>query len=164
LYFSAGFGAAALQLLFVHIGYTNAYQAMIDAGASPTQIQETVTMIAEQGRYILIPGVSEELITNLYTNYYSSMVGASGAVFGVLAAFAVLYPNLPLYLFFIPVPIKAKYLIGVYFAYNVYSAVSGTSMIGPSNTAYWAHIGGAIFGFIMMWYWKKNSFNKNRWD
>ncbi len=57
-----------------------------------------------------------------------------------------------------------QHLIGVYFAYNVYSAVSGTSMIGPSNTAYWAHIGGAIFGFIMMWYWKKNSFNKNRWD
>ena len=91
------------------------------------------------------------------------MVGASGAVFGLLAAFAVMYPNMPLYLFFIPVPIKAKYLIGAYFVYSLYAAISGNPRAGPANIAHWAHIGGAIFGFIMMWYWKKNSFNDRRW-
>jgi membrane associated rhomboid family serine protease len=92
------------------------------------------------------------------------MLGASGAVFGVMAAFAVIYPNLPLYLMFIPIPIKSKYLIGGYFALNVFSAVTGMSLFGPSNTAYWAHIGGAVIGFFTMWYWKKNSFNENRWN
>ena len=92
------------------------------------------------------------------------MVGASGAIFGVMAAFAVIYPNLPLYIMFIPIPIKAKYLIGGYFLLNVYSAVTGNTLLGPSNTAYWAHIGGAVIGFITMWYWKKNQFNQNRWN
>ncbi|PKP26198.1 MAG: rhomboid family intramembrane serine protease [Bacteroidetes bacterium HGW-Bacteroidetes-2] len=163
LYFSAGFGAAALQLLFIYIGYQNAYQTILETGATPEQIQNTLTMITSSGRYYPMEGVSTEIIGELYTNYVSTMVGASGAIFGVLAAFAVLYPNLPLFLMFIPVPIKAKYLIGAYFALNVYSAITGTSIAGPSNTAYWAHIGGAVFGFFIMWYWKKNSFNKNRW-
>ena len=92
------------------------------------------------------------------------MVGASGAIFGVLAAFAVIYPNMPLYIMFIPIPIKAKYLIGGYFVLNVISALTGSSLAGPSNTAYWAHIGGAIIGFITLWVWKKYSFNQNRWS
>jgi len=164
LYFSAGFGAAGLQLLFLYVGFQDAWQTYINAGASPEQIRETLTMITQSGRYYPIAGVSEEVTAKLYSSYASSMVGASGAVFGVLAAFAVLYPNLPLFLFFIPVPIKAKYLIGAYFAIDLYSAATGTNIIGPSNVAHWAHIGGAVIGFITMWYWKKNSFNQNRWD
>lgn len=163
LYFSAGFGAAGLQLLFLYFGYQDAYQTYLNAGASPQQIQETLTMISQSGRYYPIEGVSSEVTAKLYSNFESKMVGASGAVFGVLAAFAVLYPNLPLYLFFIPIPIKAKYLIGAYFVFDLYSAITGVNVIGPSNVAHWAHIGGAILGFIMMWYWKKNSFNQNRW-
>ena len=92
------------------------------------------------------------------------MVGASGAIFGVLAAFALVYPNMPLYFIFVPIPIKAKYLIGGYFLINLYSAVTGSTILGPSNTAYWAHIGGAVVGFLIMWYWKRNSFNQNRWN
>src|SRR5690606_8938394 len=163
LYFSAGFGAAALQLLFLYIGFQDAWQTYIQAGASPEQIRETLAMITQSGRYYPIEGVPEEVTAKLYSSYASTMVGASGAVFGVLAAFAVLYPNLPLYLFFIPIPIKAKYLIGAYFAIDLYSAATGNSIIGPSNVAHWAHVGGAVIGFITMWYWKKNSFNQNRW-
>src|SRR5690606_5889984 len=58
LYFSAGFGAAALQLLFLYIGFQDAYNAYLQAGASPQQIQETITMIAESGRYFPIEGVT----------------------------------------------------------------------------------------------------------
>jgi len=91
------------------------------------------------------------------------MVGASGAIFGVVVAFAVLYPNLPLMLMFIPVPIKAKYLIGGYVLMDLYAAITGNNIIGPANTANWAHLGGALIGFIIIWYWKKNSFNNKRW-
>jgi len=163
LYFSAGLGAAGLQILFSYIGFQDAYQYYIDAGITPTQIQSVLDSVMQSGQYQTY-GIPRDISTQLIQNYSTPMVGASGAIFGVLAAFAVVYPNMPLYIIFIPIPIKAKYLIGGYFLLNVYSAVTGSSIAGPSNTAYWAHIGGAIIGFLTMWIWKKNQFNQNRWN
>ncbi|MGO1585048.1 rhomboid family intramembrane serine protease [Mesonia sp.] len=160
LYFSAGLGAAGLQILFSYWNFNSAMQVYLDAGLSTQEVHNMLSEYSSTGKvYAAIP---REATQQLVGTYMTPMVGASGAIFGVLAAFAVVYPNLPLYLMFIPIPIKAKYLIGGYFLINVYSAVTGTSLFGPSNTAYWAHIGGAIIGFITMWYWKKNSFNSNR--
>lgn len=170
LYFSAGLGAAGLQILFSYLHYHHGYQALLNGGMSPTEIQDLLHNAFSQALHgnsyrVNIPqGIDSSSVTSMIDAYSSPMVGASGAIFGVMAAFAVVYPNLPLYLMFIPVPIKAKYLIGGYFLITVYSAVSGTSFFGPSNTAYWAHIGGAVIGFITMWYWKKNQFNENRWN
>lgn len=162
LYFSAGLGAAGLQILFSYWSFNSAMQTYLDAGLSSQEVYEMLSQYSTTGKvYASIP---REATQQLISTYMTPMVGASGAIFGVLAAFAVVYPNLPLYLMFVPIPIKAKYLIGGYFAINVYSAVTGTTLLGPSNTAYWAHIGGAIIGFITMWYWKKNSFNSNRWN
>lgn len=80
-------------------------------------------------------------------------VGASGAVFGVLLGFGMLFPNTQLYLMFIPVPIKAKYFV---IGYGVLELVQGLTMSG-SNIAHFAHLGGMIFGFILIKYWNKNS-------
>ena len=164
IYFSSGFGAAGLQLLFLYLGYQDAIQTLESAGISIQQIQESQNLFLESGRYYIFNGVPPEVSEKLISNYGSKMVGASGAVFGIMAAFAVLYPNLPLYLMFIPIPIKAKYLIGAYFIFDLYSAATGNTIIGPTNIAHWAHVGGAIIGFLVMWYWKKNSFNQNRWN
>lgn len=79
------------------------------------------------------------------------VVGASGAVFGVLIAFAMLFPNTELMLLFIPFPIKAKYLIG---GYVVYELVRGLQFSPDSQIAHFAHIGGALFGFIIVKYWQ----------
>lgn len=163
LYFSAGFGAAGLQILFSYLGFQDAYQSYIEAGVSPSEIQSLLESVMQTGQYRTY-GISNEISNQLIQNYITPMVGASGAIFGVLAAFAVIYPNMPLYIIFIPIPIKAKYLIGGYFLLNVYSAVTGSSIAGPANTAYWAHIGGAVIGFITMWVWKKNQYNQNRWN
>ncbi len=164
LYFSAGLGAAGLQILFSYVNFQSAYQAYIDAGFSPQEMQNMLSELSSKGRYNFYNVIPRETTEQLISTYKDPMVGASGAIFGVLAAFTIIYPNLPLYIMFIPIPIKAKYLIGGYFAINVYSALTGVTLLGPSNTAYWAHIGGAIIGFITMWYWKKNQFNQNRWD
>ncbi len=163
LYFSAGLGAAGLQILFSYYNFDHAYQTFLDAGVNPGDIDHMIREAASGSyhRYINVP---EDTARQLMNAYYTPMVGASGAIFGVMTAFAIIYPNLPLYLMFIPVPIKAKYLIGGYFLITLFSAVTGTSFMGPSNTAYWAHIGGAVIGAITMWYWKKNQFNQNRWD
>lgn len=163
LYFSAGLGAAFLQILFNYIGFQDAYQSYIESGITPDQIQSVLDSAVQTGQYRTY-GISSEISTKLLTNYIVPMVGASGAIFGVVAAFAVLFPNMPLYIMFIPVPIKAKYLVGGYFALNVVSALTGSSLTGPDNTAYWAHIGGAVIGFLTMRVWKNNGFNQNRWN
>ncbi len=93
-----------------------------------------------------------------------SSLGASGAIMGVMVGFAMLFPESKLMLIFLPIPIKAKYFIPAIIGLDLFSALTGVSIFSPSNTAYVAHLGGAFVGFIMMWYWKKNQFNKNRWN
>ena len=87
---------------------------------------------------------------SLYENV--EMVGASGAVFAILMAFFLLFPELELMLLFIPIPIKAKYLIGAYFLYEVY--VTSQDAV-DDNVAHFAHIGGALFGALLIWYYRK---------
>lgn len=78
-------------------------------------------------------------------------LGASGAIMGIMVAFAYLFPNTELYLMFIPIPIKAKWAI---IAYVVYDLVSGIN--GGDNVAHFAHLGGAITGFILVLIWNRN--------
>ena len=77
-----------------------------------------------------------------------------------------MFPEATLGLLFIPVPIKAKYFIPGLLVIDLVLGVSGKSIFGGNGTgiAHFAHIGGAITGFIMMWFWKKNQFNDKRWD
>ena len=96
--------------------------------------------------------------------FNTTMVGASGAIYGLLVAFGYLFPNRTLIILPLPFPIKAKYLIIGIILLDLFSAVSGTSIFSSSNTAYIAHLGGAFTGFLIMYYWKKNQFNSNRWD
>jgi membrane associated rhomboid family serine protease len=96
-------------------------------------------------------------------NPNGAMVGASGAIYGLLAAFAFMFPNAELALFFIPVPIKAKYFVPLLVAFDIYSGFTGGSLMG-GNIAHFAHVGGATLGIVIMLYWKKNQFNNNRWN
>ena len=81
-------------------------------------------------------------------------VGASGAVYGILLGFGMLFPNTPLFIFPLPMPIKAKYFV---IGYAVIELFSGISNNPNDNVAHFAHLGGMIFGFIMIMYWKKKS-------
>lgn len=78
-------------------------------------------------------------------------VGASGAIFGLLLGFAFVFPDMPLYLFFIPVPIKAKYMVLGYAVIEFFFGVSGSM----GTVAHFAHLGGMIFGLVILLYWKK---------
>jgi len=140
-YLSTGLGAAILQLLVYHL-----------------QIQGWVDDLVSQGYLI------EEIYRSLQQSqslFNVTMVGASGALYGVLVAFAFLFPNAELMLIFLPIPIKAKYFVPLILLMDLFFGFSSYSM-GP--IAHFAHVGGAITGFIMMWYWKGNQFTKNRWN
>ncbi len=81
-------------------------------------------------------------------------IGASGAIYGILLAFGMLFPNAPLYLFFVPVPIKAKWMVLGMGAIEVLIGMS--EAVGKSDgVAHFAHLGGMIFGFLIILYWKK---------
>jgi membrane associated rhomboid family serine protease len=86
-------------------------------------------------------------------------VGASGAVFGLLLAFGMFYPNQPLYIMFIPIPIKAKYLVAGYALLELFFGVKSFSF---DNVAHFAHLGGLLFGLILILYWKKKNVGRIR--
>jgi membrane associated rhomboid family serine protease len=93
------------------------------------------------------------ILTEYAGKVLTPMVGASGAIFGLLAAFAYLFPNTELMLLFPPIPIKAKFLIGGYFILEVYL---GLKDLSGDNIAHFAHVGGAVAGFILVYIWNKN--------
>lgn len=87
--------------------------------------------------------------STIYSIYSTPMVGASGAIFGLLLAFAYLFPNMPLYFMFIPIPIKAKYFVGAYILIEIYLGFTHSG----SSIAHLAHVGGALFGYILIKVW-----------
>ena len=86
------------------------------------------------------------------------VIGASGAVFGLLLAFGMMFPNQQIFIIPIPIPIKAKYFVIFYGIIELYSGISNTP---GDNVAHFAHLGGMLFGFILIKYWKMRDKNKN---
>jgi membrane associated rhomboid family serine protease len=97
--------------------------------------------------------LSKEYMVQYRNGYLNSFVtvGASGAVFGILLAFGMLFPNTQLMLLFPPIPIKAKYFVIIYGLVELFLGIRNFSM---DNVAHWAHLGGMLFGFILIKYWK----------
>ena len=87
--------------------------------------------------------------------YNAQAVGASGAVYGVLVAFGMYFKDAKLALIFFPVPIAAKYFIPVIILSDLFFGMTKYSI---GNIAHFAHIGGALIGFLIAWYWKRNQF------
>ena len=109
----------------------------------------------------IIQSVGEERLYSGIQSFKAVMVGASGALYGILVGFAMLFPNVQLMLLFPPIPIKAKFLVPLLILFDLFFGFTSYS-VGP--IAHFAHVGGAITGFVMMWYWKKNQFNNKRWN
>jgi len=161
LYISAGLGAVLLQLGFYYFQYLPDYNALLESGLSSESIKQMLT------NNETIAGVTQSqvsMLKDIYQAYNASMVGASGCIMGVLAAFGMMNPEAKLMMIFLPIPIKAKYFIPGIIILDLISGITGQSFFSPSNTAYMAHVGGALTGFFIMWYWKKTQFNKNRWN
>lgn len=112
------------------------------------------------GQY-MIPK-AEFLINYLpdYMNMAFLTIGASGAVFGILLAFGMLFPNAQLYMMFIPVPIRAKYFV---IGYGILELFLGVGSFSGDNIAHFAHLGGMIFGYILIKIWKKQDFNNGKY-
>ncbi|MDA8589015.1 rhomboid family intramembrane serine protease [Flavobacteriaceae bacterium] len=148
-YISCGLGAALLQMLVYYSQIQNLYQVIELNNLSLSEPQ------------LILNFMSERDYSNAITAFNSVMVGASGAIYGVLVAFAFSFPNSKLMLLFLPFPIKAKFFVPLLILIDLFFGISSFS-VGP--IAHFAHVGGAIIGLIMVLYWRKNQFNDRRWD
>lgn len=167
-YFFCGLGAAllfsginyyemhdvykAIQAYRAHPGFDD-FSAFIDKNAS--SYYDGLLPFTEQFRRF--PGNSKNvqdsiaIVNRIFVNQVDQpMVGASGAIFGIIMGFGLLFPNTQLFLLFPPIPVKAKYLVIFYGAFELYSGVYQTQM---DNVAHFAHIGGMLFAFILIKYW-----------
>lgn len=144
-YFSAGLGAALVHTISNYVGFQIDLNTLAANGIS----RETAFEVMLSGRNY--PGLGV-----MFDDFFQPAVGASGAIYGVLVAFAIAYPEAKLMLIFLPVPIKAKYFVPALLLLDTFGGVFGS----PLNIAHWAHLGGAIFGFIMAWSWRKSQFNQ----
>ena len=99
---------------------------------------------------------SNDSLVPLIMKMNTAMIGASGAVFGLLAAFGYLFPNTELMLLFPPIPIKAKYFVVGYALIELYLGFSNNP---GDNVAHFAHLGGALIGILMVLYWQKGKTN-----
>jgi rhomboid-like protein len=135
LYFVAGVGAYILQTFVQAIEVHNITGSFV---IDQPGLISTYYQYGEKGQ-------------QLHDLFFGPLVGASGAIFGVVVAFAMLYPDMELMILFIPVPVKAKYLIPVYILIEL---ISGFGQFTGDNVAHFAHIGGALVGFIMIKIWR----------
>ena len=122
-------------------------------------IQELVWLYSVQS-FATANGVSLwQLVAADQTLNYLITVGASGSVFGILLAFAMLFPYVPLFFMFIPIPIKAKYIVVFY---GLAELFMGVANYNGDSVAHFAHLGGMIFGYFLVRYWKKKGLNNGR--
>lgn len=149
-YIASGIGAYLLYNSIGAIQFYNLQQELIADGYEIAKVNEYFwgTNIKD----LFINSADSQILLSNYRNLgNSSMVGASGAIFGLLAAFGILFPNTQLMLLFPPIPIRAKYLIGGYLLYEVYNSIT----MPADNVAHLAHVGGAIVGIILVLIWRK---------
>ena len=107
--------------------------------------------------FYLICGVGAAVVhlgVEYFTGGYSAAVGASGAIMGIFAAFGYLFPNTKLYIMFIPIPVKAKWAMIGLAAIDLFG---GVAKVSGDNIAHFAHLGGALTGFILVLIWNKTN-------
>lgn len=143
-YFVCGIGAAFVQELVWAVSWFGDYVNEISRlnGFTNEHARELITRQLSLGDPSLLAAVND---------FKNSMVtiGASGAVFGLLLGFAFVFPDRPLFLFFIPYPIKAKYMMIGYGVIEFFLGVAGADMV-----AHFAHLGGMLFGLLILLWWR----------
>ncbi|MBL4651857.1 MAG: rhomboid family intramembrane serine protease [Flavobacteriales bacterium] len=143
-YLITGFGAAFLHYVIVFFQVAS-LEAILDPSAINMVLNEGASVLAGHQNY------SDPDLGQLNYLYHIPIVGASGSLFGLLLAFGMLFPNNEIYIYML-FPLKAKYFVAIYGAIELFSGFANTP---GDNVAHFAHLGGMLFGYLMIMYWKK---------
>lgn len=177
-YMVTGIGAAIVHMIVMHIGIMGLQSdvAMIMSDPTPSAFFSFVNehfplyqnSLSEFYNTWMMNPKNPELI-NQASNYLNELVeirkdiptvGASGAVFGILLAFGMLFPNTLIYIYFL-FPIKTKWFVLIYGGLELFQGIRNSA---GDNVAHFAHLGGMIFGFFLILYWNRKIHRSNRWD
>ncbi|NDV47684.1 rhomboid family intramembrane serine protease [Paludibacter sp. 221] len=156
-YMVTGIGAGIIQQIVYTIEFQPAittFNNAISDVASGGSIEPYKDFIAASFKVNSWNAVDTPLLIQMKADYlsYFYTVGASGSVFGILLAFGMLFPNTNIYIMFIPIPIKAKYFV---VGYGLIELYLGFANRAGDSIAHFAHVGGMLFGIILILYWKK---------
>lgn len=141
-YIFTGLGAALTQLTVFYFQVTPTLDHLQLLLEQTKNYSEQSQIIEYRKEFLNSPGLT--------------IVGASGSLFGLLIAFGIMFPNAELMMLFIPIPIKAKYFVAIYGAIELFSGIADTE---GDNVAHFAHLGGMLFGFILLMIWRQKRFN-----
>ncbi|MES2139132.1 MAG: rhomboid family intramembrane serine protease [Bacteroidota bacterium] len=147
-YMATGIGAGIIQLIVTHFRLMSLY-SQISADDLNFVINQGAEIVQRNEHF------KDPILENINLLMNSVTIGASGAVFGILLAFGMLFPNTLLYIYF-AIPIKAKWFVVLYGAVELYSGIANSS---GDNVAHFAHLGGMLFGFILIKFWQKRRNN-----
>jgi len=154
-YFACGIGAAIIYNLVNHYQFNQVFSLLAGSGLLEADIMQMIK------QYSYPPSViNEEQASTMFNTFYAPMVGASGAIYGILVGYALFFPNNKLMLIFIPYPIPAKIFVPVLIGLDLFSGVTGFSLFG-GGVAHFAHVGGAIIGFLLLLIWRKEFTRKS---
>lgn len=153
-YFSSGIGAGVIYTLVNYYQFNSIFELFVQAGLSKTEI---IAILKEGSTndFRVVNAITQKQFNEIAALYNTPAVGASGAIYGVLVAFGMYFKDAKLALIFFPVPIAAKYFIPILIAFDLFFGMTKYSV---GNIAHFAHIGGALIGFIIAYYWKRNQF------
>ena len=152
LYFASGIGAVLINAGVDYFQFNTIYTKLVNLGMSTSEINKIVETVLPYGQ-----GYVNETYQSIYRIYHTPLVGASGALYGVMVAFGVLQPKAKMGLLFLPIMIEARIFIPLILLADVFF---GVFSVKGDNIAHFAHIGGAIVGFILIWSLKKHKFKR----
>ncbi len=144
IYIFSGIGASLIYTLINYFQFTSSMDVLLNSGLSKPEIFEVLNPTK------IFRNSDLQIVNSLYS---TPALGASGAVFGIMAAAATYFPNEKIVLFPIPVPLQYNFLIA---SLVISDLILGTFSLSNDNVGRFAHVGGAIIGFLIAWYWKKN--------
>lgn len=157
-YFVCGIGAALTQMLVQYFDIHSIESSLAAAGVDVSIIRHAdisnINQIIQELTFKY--NINPAILASLYQKINVPTIGASGAVYGILLAFGMTFPNALLYVYFL-FPIKAKWFVIIYAGLELYAAINSN----PSdNVAHYAHLGGIVFGFILIKIWNRNKYNR----
>jgi len=160
-YIVAGLGAGLIHNAVGYFSYSETVSALAEQGVT-VEVAERLNGAMDPRSFFYqlqrdfpeaVRSVGQEKVVDLFYTFHVPVVGASGAIYGILTAFGLMFPNAKLSLIFLPVPIAAKYFIPGLLLMDLFSGVTGVSLFG-GGIAHFAHVGGAVIGFLLMWVWR----------
>ncbi len=152
LYFIAGIGAVLFSQGIDFFQFKSIYNDLIASGMNDVEVHKIFETALPAGK-----GYVNPTYQSIYSIYNTSLVGASGALYGVMVAFGVLLPKAKMGLMFLPIMIEARIFIPLLILSDILFGVFSQN----SNIGHFAHVGGAIFGFLVIWYFKQHYQNKS---